>query len=109
MRFLVDTNLPRALAHRIHSLGHSCEHVLDLGLAQANDREIWQRAAATGAVIVTKDEDFADRVRRTENGPAVVWIRTGNGTNRQLLAYLEPLWPKILMRLDVGDRLVELR
>ena len=42
-------------------------------------------------------------------GPAVVWIRTGNGTTRDLLAFLDPIWPDIEARLDAGDRLIEVR
>lgn len=109
MRFLVDTNLPRALAGWIGAKGHECEHVLDIALGQAIDRDIWRQAAAVGAVIVSKDEDFADLVRRTQTGPSVLWVRTGNGTTRQLLTFLTPMWSAIEARLAMGERLVEVR
>lgn len=41
--------------------------------------------------------------------PAVVWLRTGNCTNRVLFAWLEPLLPEILRQLESGQRLVEVR
>jgi predicted nuclease of predicted toxin-antitoxin system len=63
----------------------------------------------TGAVIMTRDEDFADMVRRSPGGPAVIWLRTGNGTRADLLACLEPLWGSIEARLHAGDRLIEVR
>lgn len=109
MRFLIDTNLPRALAAWIGSKGHACEHVLEIGLAQAEDGGIWRRAASDGAIIVSKDEDFAALVRRTRAGPSVIWVRTGNGTTRQLLEFLEHLWPDVEAKLAAGERLVEVR
>ena len=109
MRFLVDTNLPRALCAWLSANGHVCQHVLDLMLAQSADAEIWKVAAASGEIIVSKDEDFADLALRTAAGPSVVWLRTGNGTNRQLVNHLDPLWPHIERRLSAGERLVEVR
>lgn len=109
MHFIVDTNLPRALCGWLVSKGHEALHVLDLGLAQAEDSDIWQAAIAAGAIIVSKDEDFADLVRGDHAGPSVVWIRTGNGTNRQLISYLEAMWQLVEERLAFGDRLVEIR
>lgn len=109
MRFLVDTNLPKRLAWWIVGKGHQAEHVLHLGLAQAGDEVLWKRAEETGAVIVSKDEDFVDRVRLSASGPAVLWLRTGNGTTTDLLTLLEPLWPAIETRLATNDRLVEVR
>jgi predicted nuclease of predicted toxin-antitoxin system len=46
-------------------------------LTHAKDNVLWHRAQATAAVIVSKDEDFADLVRRSTEGPMVVWLRTG--------------------------------
>ncbi len=59
MRFLVDAQLPPALARHIESSGHKAEHVVDLGLEKGTDVRIRAKAAELGAVIVTKDEDFA--------------------------------------------------
>jgi predicted nuclease of predicted toxin-antitoxin system len=60
MQFLVDTNLPRALAVWLGQSGHEAEHVLDLSLAQTTDAQIWVHANQIGSVIVSKDEDFSD-------------------------------------------------
>jgi predicted nuclease of predicted toxin-antitoxin system len=57
--FLVDNQLPGTLARWIETQGCRAEHVLTLQLAQSKDTPIWAYAAATGAVIVSKDEDFA--------------------------------------------------
>ncbi|MGH8503949.1 MAG: DUF5615 family PIN-like protein [Gammaproteobacteria bacterium] len=61
MHFLIDAQLPPALARWIEDHGYSARHVFDLGLATASDAAIWSHAAASETVIVTKDEDFARR------------------------------------------------
>jgi predicted nuclease of predicted toxin-antitoxin system len=109
VRFLVDNQLPGALASWLRQRGHEAEHVLAVQLAQAKDNPIWHYAESTGAVIVSKDEDFAEWVRRGRPGPAVVWLRLGNSTRRTLLAWIEVRWPSVLQQLAVGERLVEVR
>ena len=57
--------------------------------------------------MISKDEDFAEWVRRGRPGPQVVWLRIGNSSTRALLSCLDALWPAVLVRLEEGDRLVE--
>jgi predicted nuclease of predicted toxin-antitoxin system len=59
VRFLIDAQLPPALARLLTEHGHQAEHVHDIGRGDAPDRELWQYALDHDAVIVTKDEDFA--------------------------------------------------
>ena len=77
MRFLVDAQLPPALARRIAAAGHVCEHVADCGLLSALDPAIRAYATDVGAIIITKDEDFAVHLL-LHGGPSVVWLRVGN-------------------------------
>ena len=60
MPFLVDANLPRLVVALLRSLGHHVEFARDIGLAAAPDRDIAARARLTGAVLLTRDLDFAD-------------------------------------------------
>lgn len=106
MRFLIDAQLPPALARRVEALGHVAEHVADCGLATAADSVIRDHATKTGAVIVTKDEDFAVH-RVLHDGPAVVWIRTGNTRRAALLRRIEGELTVIVSSLDRGETLVE--
>lgn len=80
MKFVVDQQLPPALVDWLMARGHEAEHVGDLGMREAPDGEIWRHAEKNGAVIVTKDEDFAARRARSRSGPAIVWLRYGNTT-----------------------------
>jgi predicted nuclease of predicted toxin-antitoxin system len=82
MRFLVDAQLPPALARWLTERGHEASHVVDHQLAAAKDIEIWRFATALGAIVVTKDEDFVYLHRGRSTGPAVVWVRVGNTTRR---------------------------
>lgn len=107
MRFLVDAQLPPALARWIESKDFSAEHVIDIELAAATDSAIWEYAVRVGAVIVTKDEDFAIRRTLSSSGPQIIWIRLGNTTKTQLLHWLDPLFGQILESLQRGEPLVE--
>lgn len=108
MRFLIDAQLPPALARFIESAGHECQHVVEVGLIDADDGPIWIYANANRAAIVTKDEDFATRKAARSGGPAVVWLRVGNCSNNALLQWFAPLLPTIIDRLLQGEDLVEI-
>jgi predicted nuclease of predicted toxin-antitoxin system len=107
MRFLVDAQLPPALARWLSDQGHQAEHVFDLGFVQASDREIWMRAVATRATIITKDQDFVVLRSLDPDGAAVVWVRIGNTTRRRLLALFAQALPPIERALASGETLVE--
>ena len=70
---------------------------------------MWNYASQHQSAIITKDEDFAEWVRRSRPGPAIVWLRIGNSSNRALLAWLGPLLPQIVTKLQQAERLVEVR
>ena len=108
MRWLVDAQLPPALAGWLTAEGHDARHVIDVGLAQATDADIWQHAADTAAVIVTKDEDFALRATLHAGGPQVVWVRYGNVRKAELLRKLVAVWPEVADAIARGESLVEL-
>ena len=107
MRFIVDAQLPPALARWLAARGHEAEHVGDRKMADASDGEIWDLALADAAVIVTKDEDFAQRKLLAGQGPVVIWIRRPNTRRRALLAWFETVLPHILAALERGETLIE--
>jgi predicted nuclease of predicted toxin-antitoxin system len=109
LNFLVDAQLPPAMARWISNRGHEASHVFDVGLQSARDNDVWERARTSNAVVVSKDEDFVDRWLVDESPVALMWIRKGNCSTRTLLTWFEPLWPDALHRLEHGERFVELR
>lgn len=106
MRFVVDAQLPPALARRIAAAGHLCEHVADCGLLTAPDPTILAYANEVGAAIITKDEDFAIHLL-LHGGPAVVWLRLGNTRRAALLARVEADLGRIVAALQSGETLIE--
>jgi predicted nuclease of predicted toxin-antitoxin system len=108
VRFLVDAQLPPALARWLVEQGHDASHVMDHGLGEASDHRIWDEAASSGAVIVTKDEDFPARRRSSAMGPAVVWVRVGNVTRRETPRRFAVVLPDLLAALERGDTLIEI-
>ena len=108
IRFLIDAQLPPALARWIESRGYVAEHVHDFASAGASDRRIWEYARSVNAVIVSKDEDFFVLNSMEPNGPAVVWIRIGNTRRGELLRWFESLFPAIISALERGEKLIEI-
>ena len=109
MKFLIDAQLPPGLAGWLIEKGHLATHVNDIFLTAAEDPEIWDHALESGSIIITKDEDFAERLSRTAGGPVVVWLRIGNATNRNLFQWLRPRWESVIHLLEDGNRLIEVR
>ena len=109
MRFLVDAQLPPALANWIADKGHSASAVRDQGLRNSDDGSITNFAGKNDWIVVTKDEDIVERTLGRKDGPRVVWLRIGNSTNRVLFAWLEPLWPEVIRQLQEGQHIIEVR
>ena len=107
MRFLVDAQLPSALARVLEAGSHEATHVLDVGLAQSSDRQIGEYAQSNGMIVVTKDEDFVEL--SSERSFVVLWIRLGNCTNEVLVSAIREVLPLMQARFEAGERLVEVR
>lgn len=108
-RFIVDANLPLALARQLVAEGFDCLHVADLGSVARPDPEIWRLAETQSRTIISRDGDFATFSIVRPSGPAVVWVRMGNVRKRVLLDRFQRELPAILALLDAGERLIEIR
>ena len=109
MRFLIDAQLPPALVQLLVAHGHVAEHLTDIGPADSPDRALWRYALEHGAVIVTKDEDFALMVATGVESPSIVWVRVGNTRRAELMVWFEPLIGQVVSMVEAGERLIELR
>ena len=109
MKFLVDAQLPPALAVWLRELGHEAQHDQEIGLRDAEDSPIWQHAMQESAIVLTKDEDFAVRVRQGGSAPVIVWLRIGNGSNRALREWFLPLLPSVVQKIQAGHGFIEVR
>jgi predicted nuclease of predicted toxin-antitoxin system len=53
-------------------------------LRDATDHQIFLRAKQEVAVVLTKDSDFVDLVKRLGTPPQVLWLSCGNTSNARL-------------------------
>ena len=109
MKFIVDNQLPAALAEYLRRRGFDCEHVLEAGLSDARDSDICRRAELQGRIIISKDEDFLYFAKRRNARIKVIWDRLGNCRTSVLLAAFEQSWSRIESCLTAGDRIIEIR
>ncbi len=58
--FLVDEDLPRSTARALRAQGYDAHDVRDVGLLGHPDQDVFTRAQALNAVILTADTDFAN-------------------------------------------------
>ncbi len=108
MGFVVDAQLPPALARWLEDQGHIAVHVADAEMRHASDAAIWRKPQQDGSVIITKDEDFALwRVSSSESAPVVIWSRVGNTRKAELLRWFEKLLPDAIAAFESGEKLIE--
>jgi predicted nuclease of predicted toxin-antitoxin system len=109
VRFLIDAQLPPALATWLAGQGYSATAVREVGLRDSDDGTIFNFAEKGGWILVTKDEDFMERCLNSSSKPKVVWLRIGNCTNQVLFSWLQPFIPQIIEKLKDGETIVEVR
>jgi len=78
MKFIVDAQLPPALARFLAAKGEDIIHVVDVKMMASSDSEIWELALKNSLIIITKDEDFQIRASVSTQFPKIVWVRIGN-------------------------------
>jgi len=105
--FLVDAQLPPSLAEALRQAGCEAVHVIDLGLLAATDQQIWDEAISRSAVLVTKDRDFSLRRAARNDGPAILWVRVGNASNRKLIEQALRALPAIVDAIERGESVIE--
>ena len=109
MKFLVDNQLPAAVARAISAAGAQACHVLGLGLASADDATVWQYACRNGFILISKDEDFFHLANRPGERGLLLWIRIGNCRKQRLLDEVVPRIGDVLAFFGSGHRIIELR
>jgi predicted nuclease of predicted toxin-antitoxin system len=88
VRLLLDQNLSSYLVEALQELYPASIHVRDVGLASADDDEVWTFAAEQGLSIVSKDSDFRQRSFLRGHPPKVVWIARGNCSTDEVASLL---------------------
>jgi predicted nuclease of predicted toxin-antitoxin system len=76
MKLLLDQGTPRSAAAILRHAGFDAVHTGEIGLAEAEDSEIIQRAIEQNRVVVTLDADFHAQLALTQAcEPSVIRVR----------------------------------
>ena len=86
----------------------TCLAVRDVGLRDAEDREIFLEARKQSAIVMTKDSDFILLQNELGAPPKIIWITCGNTSNARLKEILTATLSEALELLYAGENLVEL-
>jgi len=105
----IDAHLSPAIATWITmTFGITAIALRDLGLRDAEDPEIFEKAKAQGVILMTKDSDFVDLVDRLGSPPQIIWLTCGNTSNAELRRILSLTLLDALAQLQAGEKLVEI-
>lgn len=103
MRFLVDMNLPPALARELNARGHDAIHLRDEGLNQLRDEEVFRKAASERRVVVTFDLDFGRIMAvNREASISVILLRMRFADVARVLQRIESLLSQVGPDLEQG-------
>jgi predicted nuclease of predicted toxin-antitoxin system len=106
-RFLVDSNLPRKFARDLVALGYKAKHAHALGLRGRDDEEIWKYAVEHDFIIITKDTDFLDYMKRDDR-TRIVLDRRGNQVFGEMVEGITSRMKDIEEQLEKGAVLYEI-
>lgn len=107
--YWLDAQLPPQLAPWMtDTFGVSAYSASFLGYRDASDDEIFQAARQAGAVVVSKDSDFLDRVTRLGAPPQLLYVTCGNTSTRFLKEVFIRVFPEAHRLLEQGEAVVEI-
>jgi predicted nuclease of predicted toxin-antitoxin system len=109
MTIWIDAQMSPAIAAWVSSnFAVSAVAIRDLGLRDAEDKEIFEAARRENVIVMTKDSDFVLLLDRLGAPPQVIWVTCGNTSNARLKEILTNTLPKALELLKAGEELVEI-
>ena len=111
MEIWIDAQLSPSIAlwlNQQYATIVTAHSVRSLGLRDAGDEVIFQKAKQQKAVIMTKDDDFVKLLDRIGPPPQLIWITTGNTSNAAMREILAKHFFTIIEMLKNGEPLIEL-
>jgi predicted nuclease of predicted toxin-antitoxin system len=88
MKLLFDENLSHRLVDLLAAEFPGSAHPRQLGMRGASDMVLWEYAREKGFTIVSKDNDFRQRVFLEGPPPKVIWLSIGNAGTDAITAIL---------------------
>jgi predicted nuclease of predicted toxin-antitoxin system len=91
-----------------NELKFDAKAISDLGLRDANDEDIFNKAKVADAIVITKDIDFKILQYRLGAPPKIIWLTCGNTSNRRLKEILISHLHDAIELLNSGESIVEI-
>lgn len=88
MKLLLDQNISFRVAKKLNDHFSTVEGVRENGLYNKDDRAIWDFCRQNGDTVVTFDEDLYNLTTLYGAPPKIIWLRTGNLANEQIVELL---------------------
>ncbi|KOR30628.1 hypothetical protein TI05_13660 [Achromatium sp. WMS3] len=88
MKLLFDENISSKLVKFILDDFPESSHIDYLKMQGTTDLNIWEYAKKYGYTIVSKDNDFRQRIFLFGPPPKVIWLSVGNGGTKVIKALL---------------------
>lgn len=79
MKLLLDENISSKLVKFLVDEFPESSHIDYLRMQGTTDSDIWEYAKKEAYIIVSKDNDFRQRVFLFGSPPKVIWLSVGNG------------------------------
>ena len=109
MKIWIDAHISPAISKWIQERFSIEAYALrDLGLRDADDELIYQRAKIEQVAFITKDEDFVSLYEQNGSPPKVIWLTCGNTSNKELKRILEAHLENVCQLLESGEEFVEI-
>ena len=97
MRFIIDAQLPAALAKFLTQKGYDVIHTDDLPNKEcSSDNEIREISVRERRIVITKDSDFLDSFYVKSIPPKLLLVSTGNIKNKVLISLFDSNIQKIV-------------
>jgi predicted nuclease of predicted toxin-antitoxin system len=108
MKFLIDNALSPFISESLKKLGYDSAHVREIGLRDAADEAIFQKAKQETRTIISADTDFGYLLSKWKgNKPSVILFR--KGVERDPVKQAELLkinLPKLQQTIEEGSIVV---
>jgi len=110
MKIWVDAQLSPAIAARINRTFDDieAESVRSLGLRDATDVEIFEKAKMEDVIVMSKDDDFIQLIEHRGTPPKLIWITCGNTSNAKMREILSKTLLKAKELLESDESIVEI-
>ena len=104
MKFIIDAQLPPALATFLRDNGFDAIHTKDLQHGNdTTDAQINAISIAENRIVISKDGDFYDSFAAKKEPYKLLHIKTGNITNEKLIELFSKNLAAIVSELEERD------